>query len=251
MIKESTLRRYLNRGLTLWQIMGIESVSRNTVRNWMSRYGIESPKGFFSRGLPVGRPPGTPMAEDQKELRRKKFSGPGNPFYGQTHSAATRKKMSDNHADISGERNPFRRSMQDPQKRAAHKKRCKELWNKRDAEWRRRFGERLRTGYGEITGTFWANVRNNAKVRGIDMCLKLEDAWKTFLEQDRMCALSGVPIGFDRSEITASLDRIDSDGHYTPDNVQWVHKTINLMKGKVSQEEFVYFCNRVAQCQES
>jgi hypothetical protein len=141
--------------------------------------------------------------------------------------------------------------MQDPEKRTAHKKCCRNLWDNRDAEWRRRFGERLKTGYGEIDGTFWARVRSNAKIRGIDVRLTPEDAWKIFLDQERTCALSGVPIGFDRDDVTASLDRIDSDGYYTPDNVQWVHKTVNMMKGKVSQEAFVYFCKRVAQCQES
>lgn len=248
MIRESTLKRYLRRGLTLWTIMDIESVSRNTVLGWMHRYGICAPKGFYSRGLVVGRPPGIPMSEDQKELRRQLFSGFGNPFYGKTHSRAAKQRMSKNHADFSGERNPFRRSLRDPQKRVEHKRRCKELWDKRDKAWRRRFGERLKTGYGEISGTFWARVRKNARIRDLDLQVTAEDAWKIFLAQDRTCALSGVPIGFDQGNATASLDRIDSDGHYTSDNVQWVHKTVNIMKNKVSEDEFIYFCSRIAKC---
>jgi hypothetical protein len=47
------------------------------------------------------------------------------------------------------------------------------------------------------------------------------------------------------------LDRIESEGHYTIDNVQWVHKTVNMMKWKISQEEFVYFCRKITQCQEN
>lgn len=248
MITKATLLRYLGRGFTVWKIAEIEGVVRNTVINWLMKYGIESPKGFFSRGLTVGRPQGIPMSEEQKELRRKRFSGKGNPFYGKTHSVKTRQKMSENHADVRGDRNPFRKSLEDPAKRIAHKTRCKKLWDERDSDYRRRFGERLKTGYGEIDGTFWARVRSNARVRDIDVTLTIEDAWGVFVAQEGLCALSGVPISFAKPDITASLDRIDSSGCYAIDNVQWVHKTVNMMKGKASQDEFVYFCDKVAQC---
>ena len=44
---------------------------------------------------------------------------------------------------------------------------------------------------------------------------------------------------------TASLDRIDSDGAYTIDNVQWIHKDINVMKNSFSEEYFMYLCKLV------
>ena len=54
-------------------------------------------------------------------------------------------------------------------------------------------------------------------------------------EQEDRCALSGLPLGYDGDcedkELLASLDRIDSDGHYTPDNVQIVCRFINRWKG--------------------
>jgi hypothetical protein len=44
---------------------------------------------------------------------------------------------------------------------------------------------------------------------------------------------------------TASLDRKDSSKGYTKDNVQWIHKTINFMKGQMSDQEFVSWCKLV------
>ena len=53
-------------------------------------------------------------------------------------------------------------------------------------------------------------------------------------EQEDRCALTGLPLGFvgdtDDLQMRPSLDRIDSDGHYTPDNVQIVCRFINRWK---------------------
>lgn len=45
---------------------------------------------------------------------------------------------------------------------------------------------------------------------------------------------------------TASLDRIDSNGDYTIENVQWVHKDINLMKMNLPEDRFVTWCHKVS-----
>lgn len=54
-------------------------------------------------------------------------------------------------------------------------------------------------------------------------------------EQEDRCAIAGLPLGYDREgddqELLASLDRIDSSGHYTPDNVQLVCRFVNRWKG--------------------
>jgi hypothetical protein len=54
-------------------------------------------------------------------------------------------------------------------------------------------------------------------------------------EQQDRCALTGMPLGYDGEcedkEMLASLDRINSSGHYTPDNVQLVCRFINRWKG--------------------
>lgn len=54
-------------------------------------------------------------------------------------------------------------------------------------------------------------------------------------EQEDRCALTGLPLGYvgecSDKQMLASLDRIDSAGHYTPDNVQIVCRFINRWKG--------------------
>lgn len=66
------------------------------------------------------------------------------------------------------------------------------------------------------------------------------------------CALSGVPIslgGIGRKghiTRTASLDRIDSLKGYIYGNVQWVHKSVNLMKQDMDESEFKDFCKKIA-----
>ena len=53
-------------------------------------------------------------------------------------------------------------------------------------------------------------------------------------EQEDKCALTGLPFAFpgegDDLQMRPSLDRIDSNGHYTPDNVQIVVRFINRWK---------------------
>jgi hypothetical protein len=77
-----------------------------------------------------------------------------------------------------------------------------------------------------------------------------EYAWYVFEKQEGKCALSGVPLVFGTTKkgscTTASLDRIDSKYGYVRGNIQWVHKTLNIMKMALSVEDFVAWCHRVA-----
>ena len=105
-------------------------------------------------------------------------------------------------------------------------------------------------GVGEMSGQFWCILKTNAKTRNIPITITKQEAWDLFLKQDRKCAISGLPLTFSRSmkhkEQTASLDRIDSSKPYSIDNVQWLHKSINLMKLNHTQEEFIQLCAAVA-----
>ena len=107
-------------------------------------------------------------------------------------------------------------------------------------------------GYGDISGQYWARIKCGAKHRNIDFNLRIEDAWQKFIDQNGRCALTGIYIKLmesdrvDSLEITASLDRIDSSRGYTNDNVQWIHKTLNYIKGKQSDREFIEWCKIIA-----
>lgn len=110
-------------------------------------------------------------------------------------------------------------------------------------------------GHGEISKSFWSDIVRGCKrsSKTIDFNLSIEDAWQKFLDQNRKCALTGVEIGFSQrcnrygvEDKTASLDRIDSSKGYSLCNVQWVHKTINLMKLTQTQDDFIKWCKLVA-----
>jgi len=101
-------------------------------------------------------------------------------------------------------------------------------------------------GHGDISSSYWSNLKNNASSRGIDFNITIEYAWKLFLRQGRTCELSGVDIAFIESKKnTASLDRINPDIPYQEGNVQWVHKNVNLAKQSLSNAEFIAMCRRV------
>ncbi len=48
------------------------------------------------------------------------------------------------------------------------------------------------------------------------------------------------------SGVSASIDRIDSSKEYTIDNVQLVHKDVNLMKNHFNQDYFINMCKMIS-----
>lgn len=102
-----------------------------------------------------------------------------------------------------------------------------------------------RKRYGEISGSYWHRAKAGAKNRNIEFNITIKDAWDLFLKQNRKCALSNVDLVFGKIT-TASLDRIDSSKGYHLDNIQWIHKHINNMKLDFSEDEFIYFCRKIA-----
>ena len=103
-------------------------------------------------------------------------------------------------------------------------------------------------GCGDLPKTAWTRIVNKAAARNIEVEICIEDAWNLFQEQGGRCALSGLEIklGVLSKDRTASLDRKDCSKPYTRDNVQWVHKQVNIMKNTLSDEEFIYFCKEIA-----
>jgi len=123
----------------------------------------------------------------------------------------------------------------------------------------RSFGAKhsLWAGIGEISSAFWydkiirsaSGVKGNRRIKKVT--ITIEEAWNLFLKQERKCALTGIILIFpnkSKGSYTASLDRIDSSKDYTLDNVQWVHKDINIMKNKFDNQYFIDMCKKVAAC---
>lgn len=112
-------------------------------------------------------------------------------------------------------------------------------------------------GFNLISGEYWSLIQNAAKKRGITFNLSIEQAWDAFLKQDGKCALTGIDLFFEgnttrlnRKRVirkTASLDRIDSKLPYVIENIQWLHKDVNIMKNKYKQDYFIEICKKIAQ----
>lgn len=77
--------------------------------------------------------------------------------------------------------------------------------------------------------------------------ITIEQIWELFLKQNRKCALSGELLYFyPEDKRNTSLDRKDSDIGYKIDNIQWVHKDLNIMKMDCPNEKFINWCKKVA-----
>jgi len=105
-------------------------------------------------------------------------------------------------------------------------------------------------GYGEISGSVLTNIRKGATARNLSCDISIKQIWELFLAQNRKCALSGKDIYFSSTcksyDGTASLDRINSSKGYIIDNVQWVHKWVNLMKQDMDDQEFIDWCHAIS-----
>ena len=73
---------------------------------------------------------GSILSDEQKENLSEMFSGKNNPFFGKKHSKKTRKKMSDNHADFTGIKNPLTQWLEkDSKNRELYSDRMKRVWD--------------------------------------------------------------------------------------------------------------------------
>jgi hypothetical protein len=100
------------------------------------------------------------------------------------------------------------------------------------------------SNYHEEIPVAWFNGKlRRAKQRDYEFTITIDYIWDIYIAQDKVCALSGVPIAFND---TASLDRIDNAVGYVRENIQIVHKDINYMKYIYSQDYFIKMCNLVA-----
>lgn len=105
-------------------------------------------------------------------------------------------------------------------------------------------------GVGCLGKKRWAGIKRHAKDRNLIFEITIEDAWNKFLEQNRICALTGEVLILERDvnkslTNTASLDRIDSSKGYTVDNVQWVHKDVNIIKSNLSEDRLLFWVKKI------
>jgi hypothetical protein len=84
--------------------------------------------------------------------------------------------------------------------------------------------------------------------RNLEWTLDYLDVVSMHNTQQGKCALSGLPINWaDKGlKATVSIDRIDSSKGYLRDNIQLVHKDVNMIKQSYDQLYFINLCKAIA-----
>jgi hypothetical protein len=106
-----------------------------------------------------------------------------------------------------------------------------------------------RKGTKHICMTYYSHCLQSARVRNIEFILDIDFLNDLIEGQNFKCVLSGQTLicGYrPLVEYTISLDRIDSSKGYTKDNVQFIHKVINMCKQSLSQKDFIEMCSMVS-----
>lgn len=105
-------------------------------------------------------------------------------------------------------------------------------------------------GTKNVPFSFFSIMKKSASARDYDVDVTIDDIQELWDSSSGCCALSGVPITLSTKKMgcTASIDRIDSSRGYTKDNIQFVHKHVNLMKNHFDQAYFIEMCRKIAAC---
>lgn len=102
-------------------------------------------------------------------------------------------------------------------------------------------------GYKDIPFNWFSKyfLRGRKKRTGT---INIEQIYDLWIKQDKKCALSNQDINFydDGNGHTCSIDRIDSSKEYVLDNIQLVHKDVNLMKNSFNQDYFIKICKLIS-----
>lgn len=109
-----------------------------------------------------------------------------------------------------------------------------------------------RTLNGKLTSLITTS-RYRAKSSNREHSIDTSYLKKLYQDQGGKCAISGIDMEIrgegcaSNSPYSISLDRIDSDKGYIEGNVWLVCTGINLMKSRLSMEQFVDFCKRTVE----
>jgi hypothetical protein len=91
--------------------------------------------------------------------------------------------------------------------------------------------------------------RANAKSRKINFNIVHADVVDLWYTQNGKCAITKTELthryGYGKTRTNVSIDRIDSNGGYTKNNIQLVASVVNLMKLDMDLTELKYWCKQI------
>lgn len=124
--------------------------------------------------------------------------------------------------------------------------------------------DRTAKSLGVSTGTAREQLRNIAKKLGLNSireilqdqtdcevaAARVQNAtacqlMQLIADQGYKCALTGLDLTPENSELDHKVPRSKGGSDHVT-NLQWLHKTVNRMKGNMSEDRFVQMCRMVA-----
>lgn len=110
------------------------------------------------------------------------------------------------------------------------------------------FSNNFKGRLGLMPYTWFEMKRKGGISRGLLWDLEPQNIVDLYTEQEGKCALTGWPISWAEKGLTAtvSIDRIDSSEGYIKNNVQLLHKDVNMAKQQYSQDYFIEMCKAIA-----
>ena len=107
-------------------------------------------------------------------------------------------------------------------------------------------------GVGELSKAQFSEYAHSAAKRNLEFSVTIEYLWSLFLDQNRLCSLTGLPLVMGRKKSNkgalrsnASLDRIENGLGYVIGNVRWVTIDVNLIKRTLTDEQLIYYCKLI------
>lgn len=98
---------------------------------------------------------------------------------------------------------------------------------------------------GRIT-TFLRTCNTSAKKRNQEFALTRQDFLDMWEKQNGICAYSGIPMALEPNTLkSVSVERVNNDIGYIPENTVLVTNAINKMKSNMKGEDFFEFCKQV------
>lgn len=91
-------------------------------------------------------------------------------------------------------------------------------------------------------------AKYNAAKRGNEFGLNLEILLEIYEKQSGLCAVSKVKLSHSLTNPWAnvSIDRIDCNKGYLPDNIRLVCSAVNVMRNRMSDEELLWWAKQIS-----